>query len=189
MNASHRLSLFALLLALIVPAAASDSPAPAGERLMLGEMKENEVAVIDYFSRSGNRTLSRQYFIRGGETKLLTSHRNAVEWRNMRPHVTDKYLLGDLELSRDEVVGLEALLVFYAAELPGSCSTHDIVQIEFYRDGKSVGRFTYKDETCFLRNKDAEEVRAKTRGKIDDTLMDVLITFAQLDERVREANR
>lgn len=182
MNSSRRLSLLAALFVVFAPVA----PA-ADERLMLADMKENEIAVIDYFSVTGKNTFSRQYFIRGGEKKLLTSHRNAVEWRNMRPHVTRKFLLGDLELTRDDVVGLEALLVFYSARLPGNCGTRDIIQVEFYRDGKSIGQFTYEDDTCFLKNKDSEEVRAKTRGKVDDTLMDVLMTFGQLDERVRAA--
>jgi hypothetical protein len=182
------LRLIPFLASSLVLLAALPAGARANERLMLADLKENEVVVIDYFSRTGDRTLSRQYFIRGGETKLLTLHRNAVEWRNLRPHVTDKYLLGDLVLSRDEVLGLEALLVFYAAELPGNCAKRDIVQVEFYRDGKSIGRFTHQDDSCFLRNKDSEEVRAKTRGKISDALMDVLLTFADIDERVRAAN-
>lgn len=173
----------ALVISLLTAVAAA-----ASERPMLGELKENETVVIDYFSRTGNRTLSRQYFIRGGGTKLLIAHRNTVEWRNQRPQVTNKYLLGDLELSRDDVLGLEALLVFYSARLPGACGIRDLIQVEFYRDGRSIGQFTYQDDTCYLRNKDAAEVREKTRGKIDDALMDLLMTFADLDERVRAAN-
>lgn len=179
-----RLALFsACLLAATVPASAAED-----ERLMLGELRENEAVVIDYLSVTGQRTVSRQYFIRGGETKLLTVHRNLVEWRNRVPHVVNKHLLGDLVLSPDDVLGLEALLVFYAARLPGACGTRDTVQVEFYRDGKVIGRFNYQDDTCFTRDKDSAATRAKTRGRVNDSLMDVLVTFAQIDEQVRAAN-
>lgn len=174
-----RLLLLAAALLLAAPFGA------AAERLMIAELKENEYVVIDYFSVTANRSISRQYFIRGGDTKLLTAHRNIVEWRNRTPHVVNKFLLGDLTLTADDVLGLDALLIFYAARIPGSCSTRDTVQVEFYRDGRSIGQFTFQDDTCFLAAKDAVETRARTRGKVSDALMDALMTFPQVDERIR----
>jgi hypothetical protein len=179
------LSCFLLLCAALLYGASS---AGAAERLMIAESKANEYVVIDYFSVTGNRSISRQYFIRGGDTKLLTAHRNIVEWRNRAPHVVNKFLLGDLTLTADDVLGLDALLVFYAARIPGSCDTQDTIQVEFYRDGRSIGQFTYQDDTCFLAAKDSAETRARTRSKISDALMDVLVTFRQVDERIRAAN-
>jgi hypothetical protein len=165
---------------------ATEAPEP-NERLMISELKENELVLIDYYSVSHARTIGRQYMIRGGEPKVLTANRNIVEVRNRVPHVVNKYLLGDLVLAPDEVLGLESLLVFYAARVPGNCGTRDIIQVEFYRDGKRVGLFTYRDETCFTTAKDAESTRARTRGKVDDLIMDSLMPFKEFDDRIRAA--
>lgn len=181
MNRSAIFSLLALFLAALLPATAN-------ERLMIGELKDDELAVIDYFSVTGTRTISRQYFIRGGATKLLTAHRNIVEWRNRTPHVVNKYLMGDLTLSPDEVVGLDALLVFYAAQIAGDCTTRDTIQVEFYRGGQRIGQFTYIDNTCLTTAKDAPETRIKTRGKVSEPIMDALVNFGQIDERIRASN-
>ncbi len=162
--------------------------AAANERLMVSDLKENETMVIDYLSVTGDRSLGRQYLIRGGDSKLLVSHRSVIEWRNRVPHIVSKALLGDLVLTRDDVLGLDALLVFYAANFSGNCGTRDTVVVEYLRDGKRVGHFTYRDDTCFLKFKDEPEVRTKTRGKISDALMDVLLTFPALDERVKAEN-
>ncbi len=178
-----------LMLVLFLGLSLAASVAVANERLLLGELKANETVVIDYLSVTGDRSLGRQYLIRGGDTKLLISHRSQIEWRNRVPHIVSKALLGDLVLTRDDVLGLEALLVFYAADFSGNCGTRDTIVVEFLRDGQRVGHFTYRDDTCYLKFKDEKEVRAKTRARIPDALMDVLLTFPALDERVKAENR
>ncbi len=179
------------LLAGICALGALMASAWANERLMVAELKENETIVIEYFSVTGTRSIARQYFIRGGVEKLLTAHRNLVEVRNLVPHVVSKQLLGDLVLSPEEVLGLESLLVFYAAKIPGTSRTRDTIQVEFYRDGTRVGQFSYQDDTGFTQDKDSEETRARTRGKVNDLIMDSLLTFQQIDARIRatEAGR
>jgi|GEM_PF-3737645 len=175
------------LLAGICVLAGLVSSAWANERLMVAELKENEAIVIEYFSVAGTRSIARQYFIRGGAEKLLTAHRNQVEVRNLVPHVVSKQLIGDLVLSPEEVLGLESLLVFYAARIPGTSRTRDTIQVEFYRDGTRVGQFSYQDDTGFTQDKDSDETRARTRGKVNDLIMDSLLTFQQIDERIRAA--
>lgn len=182
------LSLAMVLSVMVAPVRAADEPAGTNERLMITELQDNELAVIDFFSVTGTRTIGRTYFVRGGETKVMTAHRNIIEIRNRVPHVVNKYLLGDLALSADEVLGLESLLVFYSARIPGNCATRDTIQVEFYRDGKRIGQFKFQDDTCFTTEKDADATRVKTHGKVNDVIMDSLIPLREFDSRIRAAS-
>ena len=162
--------------------------ATANERLRVTDLKENEFVVITFTSRTGERMIGREYFIRGGESKVMTAHRNMLEVRNRVPHVTAKFLLGDLVLSPDEVLGLESLIVFYAARIPGNCRTQDVAQVEFYRDGKSVGVFLFEDNTCFLSSRDEASTRAKIRSHISEVVFESIISLPEFDARIRAAN-
>ena len=90
-----------------VPAGGDPTVGEQGLELGMDSLRWSRGVLRDF----GNMSSATLMFvldriIRGGETKLLTAHRNAVEWRNRTPHIVSKYLLGDLEQALKQIVDL-----------------------------------------------------------------------------------
>ena len=56
--------------------------------------------------------------------------------------------LGELVLSRKEVVGLDRLLKFYRSRKPEGCTTTDNISISRIHDGNTIATEQFVDESC-----------------------------------------
>jgi len=72
-----------------------------------------------------------------------------------RTFITNRTVLGDLELKNDEVKGLDRLLAFYRSHPPFGCTTVDRITFSQRREGKVIATEKFTDGSCsFIDRKD-----------------------------------
>jgi hypothetical protein len=161
MNLSHtsieRLKALMVVVALALPAALR------AESLSIAKLQANESVVLVFRSAGCFHYVARFYEIRGGTSPTF----GVVEhdtWRGRdEPRRGVDKTLGVGPLLKEEGVGLDAYLLFLRHGAPGGCTTRDVIDLGYYRDGKLIGEEKLVDGSCAVRGfelKDGRIVRS-----------------------------
>lgn len=143
------------------------------EMLRVEELGSNEMIRIEVLSSGCFHYAKHFYEIRGGESKTIVVSKERFKWSEMNKKLMALGVeqLGSIGLSKEEQVGLDSLFTFYRSEPHDGCTTVDRVQIEYRRDGESIGTESIVDGSCMSGSvrlmRENEEFR-KRYGEIEN---------------------
>jgi len=67
---------------------------------------------------------------------------------DQRTFITNRVMLGSLELTNDDIQGLDRLLAFYRSGPPSCCTTVDTITMSQRHEGKVVATAKFTDGSC-----------------------------------------
>ncbi len=145
----------------------------SAETLRVEDLGPNEMIRIEVLSTGCFHYAKYFYEIRGGKSKTIVVSKERFEWseKNKKLMTLGAERLGSIGLSQDEQVGLDSLFTFYRSKPHDGCTTVDRVQIEYFREGESIGTESIVDGSCMSGSvrlmRENEEFR-KRYGEIEN---------------------
>jgi hypothetical protein len=162
--------------------------AAGAETLKFASLSANETIKIEFKSEGDFQEFVKRYEIRGGPAKLFSASLVETQWH--RPKKGPGKKIGTVTLAADEASGFDELLAFYRRKNPGVCTTVDHIRVEYERGGKKIGREEFKDTTCVISmrrfmSRDAD-IRKHFGGEYDWDALDKVVSFSQVEERIKK---
>lgn len=120
---------------------------PRGEPFSVSQLKEGESLEIHYESRGCFHNSITDVVISEGVVRFLDIH---MEWdEGKKEHVeVARNLVGRMVLAEADAAGLDALLMYYAGEPGGGCTTVDEITVKLMMDGEVKREAGYTDGSC-----------------------------------------
>jgi len=118
-----------------------------GETLSIARLRTNERVAIVYRSVGCFHHTERLYQINGGDRRQFGAAELRLAQTEPADNLVKNHLLGTVNLTKDEELGLDSYLHFLRRGYEGGCTTTDAILVGYYRDGKKIGEERFIDAT------------------------------------------
>ena len=144
MKSLHSLLLLSLL---NLSCAVQKQTKAKSDDLKLSNLKENEKVII-YFTSKGCFHFQNEKYI--FVDKAIEIYNIPISWSSDQKEIIEESpeLLGKFILKENQLKKLDKLLLFYAKDKPGGCTTEDKVVIEKYINNELKNTKNYTDASC-----------------------------------------
>ena len=111
--------------------------AAAGE-LSFATMEDGDRVEVTHSSKGCFHDWTRYYEVRRRDG-VLVFREYAITWkRGIPPTITEKKMLGDLVLTKNEIAGLDGFLRFYRGKKAATSTTQSSLLVEYFEGSKRV---------------------------------------------------
>ncbi len=124
----------------------------SAETLSFANLKPNEKIVIVYRSQGCFHHVETLYQAEIEKKKAyLGIVENPTAPKRGKATDGDQEAVGSVELTSDDIFGLDCYLLFLRRGFEGGCTTTDHLVVGYYRNGLKIGEERFVDGTCAVR--------------------------------------
>lgn len=160
-----------------------------GELLSFGSLKPDESILVVIESEGFQQPITTFYHVHGGTQPRATIVQNPEGKVEGKASKGMRQTLGDEKLSKDDLFGLEAYLVYLRLGPPELTDRGDKITIGYYRDGEMIGEERLVDKSGLLSGEILEDGRivqyAKAPKGVPENLFSEIVPPWMLAHRLQ----